>query len=105
LFLKGGILRSGNNIQDRLCDLRKHVHFCAKGLHGFNEGKKSGKGDTHVSPATKDERITPKRASDNRFIGESGVPPDKVPGENFFDYRVHHVLNREEVLRGEWVHD
>jgi len=43
LFLKGGILRSGNNIQDRLCNLRKDVHFCAKRLHGFNEGKKAGK--------------------------------------------------------------
>jgi len=40
LLLKGGILRSSNNIQDRLCDLRKNAHFCAKRLHGFNETKK-----------------------------------------------------------------
>jgi hypothetical protein len=32
-------------------------------------------------------------------------PPDKVPGEDFFDDRAHHVLNWEEMLRREWVHD
>jgi hypothetical protein len=40
-LLKRGILRSSNNIQDRLCHLRKYVHFYTKKLHGFNEtGKK-----------------------------------------------------------------
>jgi hypothetical protein len=74
-LLKGGILRSSNNIQDRLCDLRKYVHFCTKRLHGFNETeKKCGKGYAHVSPRTEDERITPKRASDDRFIKESDPP-------------------------------
>jgi hypothetical protein len=44
------------NIQDGLGELRKHIHFCTKRLRGFNETK-SKKGDAHVSPGTKDERI------------------------------------------------
>ena len=37
LLLKGGVLRSGNNIQDGLGELRKRLYFYRKGLWGFNE--------------------------------------------------------------------
>ena len=43
LLLKRRILRPSNDIQDRLCDLREHVHLCTKKLHGFNETKKAEK--------------------------------------------------------------
>ena len=72
LFSKGRVLRSSNNIQDRLCDLRKYIHFCTKKLHRFNETK-SERGGAHISPGAEDKRIMPKRASDDQSTDGIGA--------------------------------
>lgn len=72
LFLKGRVLRSSNNTQDRLYNLRECIHFCTEKLHRFNKTK-SERGGAHISPGAKDNRIMPKRASGDQFTEGIGA--------------------------------